>query len=384
MAFVRNPPGRAKSAALVLAGGIGLGAFEAGTYEALDAAGMGASLEWVAGCSIGAVTAILIAGNTRQDRVMNLRRFWNAVASDPTPLTTFWLGSPREGFWRQAYNQASALQTLMFGRPGLFRPRLQPGQRAGVEDVPALFDLSPLVATLQQMVDFDLLNSGHVRVSIAATDVLSGERVIFDTGQGDIIRPEHVLASCALLPIFAPVEIGGRLLADGGLSSNAPLDIVLCDRTSREMRCFVVDLFGREGSRPQTLAASASRAGDLAFGNQSRRLMEGQEREGRLRCLIGRLGSLLPANVCAQPEVAEILVEGWSEPADIVYVSYRAGLDEAGLAKPFDFSMATISDRWRAGKQQMESALASLALADEADLHCSIDHVGERIDETST
>ena len=171
-----------------------------------------------------------------------------------------------------------------------------------MSDVPALYDLAPLRATLASLVDFDLLNSGSIRVVIAATDVLTGERVIFDTARGDIIGLEHILACCALMPIFAPVEINGRLLADGGLASNVPLDVVLTGQAACSSRCFVVDLFAAEGSRPHTLAASASRAGDLAFGNQSKRLLEGIVREHRLRALIGRMGSLLP------PEYVVILI----------------------------------------------------------------------------
>ena len=355
------PSGSGKCTALVLSGGIALCAFEVGAYAALDEAGLAASLAWVAGSSIGAVTAAIIAGNAPQDRVVRLRQFWQAASSDPTPLTSFWFGQPLQGIWRQSYNQASVLQTLLLGRKGLFRPRLHPGPRDGVSDVSALFDLAPLRANLMTLVDFDRLNSGNVRVTLAATDVLSGERVVFDTRHGTVIRAEHVLASCALLPIFAPVEIDGRLLADGGLASNAPLDIVLSDPVAAQgWRCFVVDLFAREGSRPHTLAASASRAGDLAFGNQSKRLMEGQAREDHLRALISQLRNLLPPGLCRQPEIAAILSEGRTSPADIVYVSYRAGLDEAGLGKPFDFSTATISDRWHAGQQQMESALQTI------------------------
>jgi NTE family protein len=360
MTVALDPPSNGKEAALVLAGGIALGAFEGGAYAALDEAELAPSLRWVAGSSIGAVTAAIIAGNAPQNRVARLQQFWTAAASDPTPLTSFWFGTPQEGPWRQAYNQASVLQTLLLGRSGLFRPRLHPGPRVGASDVSALFDLAPLQDNLASLVDFDLLNSGEMRVTIAATDVLSGERVLFDTGRGTVIRAEHVLASCALLPIFAPVEIEGRLLGDGGLSSNAPLDTVLSDPAARDMRCFVVDLFAPEGSRPHTLAASASRAGDLAFGNQSSRLMEAQAREDRLRALISRLGSLLPPDLRRTPEIATILSEGGLAPAEIVYVSYRASLDEAGLGKPFDFSTATIADRWHAGKQQMQFALQTL------------------------
>lgn len=356
-------PGPARDigrAALVLSGGVALGAFEAGAYAALDGAGLADSLEWVAGCSIGAVTAAIIAGNAPQDRVARLRQFWATASSDPAPLASFWFGPPQDGLWRQAYNLASVLQTLWLGRPGLFRPRLQPGLRAGANDVSALFDLAPLRTHLATLVDFDRLNNGPVRVTIAATDVLGGTRTVFDTAQGAVIGPAHILASCALLPMFAPVEIDGRLLGDGGLSSNAPLDLVLNDPAAAGLRCFVVDLFALEGRRPQSLAASASRANDLAFGNQSSRMLEGRAREDRLRALIDRLGALLPPELCREPAIAAILAEGRPAPADVVYVSYRAGLDEAGLGKPLDFSSATIADRWRAGQRQMESALQAL------------------------
>ena len=322
--------------ALVLAGGIALGAFEAGAYAALDEAGRTPALAWLAGNSIGTVTAAIIAGNPPDQRVARLRQFWRTAATDPAPVASFWFDPPRDGPWRQAYNQASALETLMLGRSGLFRPRLHLGPRAGVNDVSALYDLAPLRATIASLVDFDLLNRGGLRVSIAAMDVVTGDPVMFDTGQGCIIGPEHVVASCALLPLFAPVEVDGRLLGDGGLSSNAPLDIVLSDPAAQGLRCFVVDLFAQEGSRLHTLAASASRAGDLAFGNQSRRLLKAQGREDRLRTLINQLGCLLPPELRNDPEIATILSEGRPHPADVVYLSYRAGLDEAGLGKVFD------------------------------------------------
>ena len=178
--------------------------------------------------------------------------------------------------------------------------------------------------------------------------------------------PEHVLASCALLPLFAPVEVGGRLLGDGGMSSNAPLDLVLQDPASEGLECFVVDLFALRGSRPHTLGAGLSRAQDLAFGNQSRRLLEGQEREHRLRAMIGRLGARLPPGSREDPEVAAILAEGRARPAKVLYLGFRAALDEAGPAKVFDFSRATMEDRWKAGEEGMRAALRTLAVAGEA------------------
>jgi NTE family protein len=73
------------------------------------------------------------------------------------------------------------------------------------------------------MIDFGRLNSGDIRISIATTDVETGDPVVFDS-KDVTIEMDHLLASCGFLPDFAPVEIGGRMLVDGGLSFNAPFD----------------------------------------------------------------------------------------------------------------------------------------------------------------
>ena len=350
--------GSRRSVSLVLGGGVAIGAYEAGAYAGLHD-GAGLQPEWVAGSSVGAVTAALIAGNPPDRRVERLRRFWDMPAGDPFPITSFWLGTPGTGPWRQALNEKSVWDALVLGRPGLFRPRLAPGPQAGAQDVQALFDLAPLREQLLRLVDFELLNRGGVRVSLSCTDVVSGERVVFDTGRGDRIGVDHVLASSALLPLFAPVEVEGRLLADGGLGANTPLDLVLDNNGNREMLCFVVELFARQGSRPHTLAASANRAVDLAFGNQTRRILEGRQREYRLRDLIGTLEKRLSPEMRADPEVAALLAEGRTERTTVVTVAYRAGLDEAGLFKAFDFSRATLRDRWAAGEAAMRDAVAA-------------------------
>ncbi len=350
------PPARR---AMVLSGGIALGAFEAGAYAALEEAGVPPP-DWFVGASIGAVNAAIIAGNPPGRRVERLRLFWESAARDPTPAASFWLGTPpAAGAWRRAYNEAAALQALLLGRPGLFRPRLPGGGGMGV--VPSLYDLEPLRGRLPELLDFDLLNSGRTKVSVAATDVLSGERVVFDTARGDArIGPEHLAASCALLPVFAPLEIEGRLLGDGGFSANAPLDLVLDEpEPGGDLLCFVVELFTLRGRRPDTLAASVARAADLAFGGQTRRILEGREREHRLRALVARLAERLPPELRADPEVASVLAEaeGGARRATVLCVGYRASPDQARPGAAFDFSPATLSDRWEAGARGMREAL---------------------------
>jgi NTE family protein len=342
--------------ALVLSGGMALGAFEAGAYAALEEAGEPAP-ETVVGASAGAVNAAIIAGTPAGGRAAPLRRFWDLIATDPTPASTFLLGPPPStGAWRAAYNEASALQTLLLGHPLLFRSRMVPGPRVG--DAPALFDLAPLLARLPDFVDFERLNGGDCRIALVATDVETGERVVFDTARGDRIGPRHVVASSALLPVFAPVELGGRLLAGGGLASNAPLDLVLDTPRDRPLECILIELFARAGSRPHSLGASVARAADLGFGNQTERILEGRAREQKLRALVGRLAALLPEPLRTDAEVAALLAKARCDPPlTLVRIAYRAARDEAGPGKLFDFSAATLDDRWAAGAEAMRRAL---------------------------
>ena len=118
-----------QTTALVLAGGVSLGAYEAGAYAALHDSGVPLP-SWVAGSSIGSVNAAIIAGNAPERRIERLQQFWETVTTNPTPMTSFWFGTPEAGPWRRAHNRASVLQTLCFGRPGIFRPRMSPGVRA--------------------------------------------------------------------------------------------------------------------------------------------------------------------------------------------------------------------------------------------------------------
>jgi len=90
---------------------------------------------------------------------------------------------------------------------------------------------------MRQLIDFDLLDNGEARLTVAATDIETGELVLFHTGRGERIEADHLLASCGYLPEFAPVEIGGRLLGDGGLAANAPVE-ALYDRPAEPLKCF--------------------------------------------------------------------------------------------------------------------------------------------------
>lgn len=300
--------------ALVLAGGIGLGAYQAGVYSALHAKGR-YRVVWTAGSSVGAVNAALIAGNKADDRLSQLRRFWMSGALS-SPFAT------RSGPVRHVQNWMSVMQGRLFGVHGHFTPSW-----TGIPPraFTSVYSLRPMRARLRALIDFDRLNSGDIRISVATTDIETGELIVFDTGQGRRVEIDHLLASCGYLPEFAPVEIDGRFLGDGGLSANAPIDAVLDDDSQAPALIFVADLFARDGSRPRDFATAVARKSDLMFANQTHQRLEAFRREAALRDGHGH------------------------KRRRIVYLSYRAPDHEAGPEKAFDYSRQTLEERWQAG-----------------------------------
>ena len=77
-------------------------------------------------------------------------------------------------------------------------------------------------AILTQLTLNKALDSGRIPVFATASDLVSGKRVVFETGPAT----DALYASAALAGILPPAEIDGRLLVDGGYSDLAPVDVV--------------------------------------------------------------------------------------------------------------------------------------------------------------
>ena len=72
---------------LLLQGGGALGSYQAGVYQALAEADL--HPDWVAGISIGAINAAIIAGNAPDKRVNRLLEFWETVSTAPLGIPYF-------------------------------------------------------------------------------------------------------------------------------------------------------------------------------------------------------------------------------------------------------------------------------------------------------
>ncbi|MEJ7934844.1 patatin-like phospholipase family protein [Sphingobium sp. AN558] len=331
------------SASVILGGGVGLGAFEAGALEHLLAR-PDIAIRSISGASIGAINGAIVAGNAPADRVPQLRAFWDAVSVETFPSA--WIdpfGLAASGPVRNARNWANACTTALIGVPSLFSLRsILSGRGKGK----SIYDNSLATRTLDRWIDFDRLNRGDIRFCAATTDIERGEAVFFDTAKGDRIGVEHILASASLLTAFEPVRIGDRLLADGGLCCNVPFEAEIGPARdgAPEPLCLAIDLFTPGGPAPTALNRVVERSLDLMFGMQTRMRLAALEREWEWRSRIS--GGAVVGEAGAG--------------VDLLYLHYRAGREEAGFAKPFDFSPDTLADRWRTGRRSAEDALTLL------------------------
>jgi NTE family protein len=240
--------------ALILQGGGALGSYQAGVYQALGEANL--HPDWVAGISIGAVNSALIAGNSPGKRVEKLREFWEAITSPPFGISDFRWFELQGELAHSLLNQVHSFGALLRGAPCFFKPRVPPPYLYpnGTLEALSYYDVGPLKATLDRLVDFDLINAGVMRFSVGAVNVRTGNFVYFDNATHQI-GSEHVIASGSLPPGFPPTEIEGEYYWDGGLVSNTPLQWVLDSHPRQDTLAFQIDLWSARGEFPCNLLA---------------------------------------------------------------------------------------------------------------------------------
>jgi NTE family protein len=340
--------------ALLLQGGGALGAYQGGVYEALAEAGL--HPDWTAGISIGAINAALIAGNSPDERVKKLRQFWELVTS-PVPQwpgTTLSTGNDLLSLFkgdavRTMFNQYSAARNLSLGAPGFFAPRpLTPWWCPnGSMEATSYYDTRPLKTTLEQLVDFDRINSGAMRFSVGAVNVRSGNFVYFDSTTHKI-RPEHIMASGALPPGFPAIEIDGEHYWDGGLISNTPLSWIVDSGPHRDTLAFQVDLWPSRGQLPRSIACVPTRQKEIQYSSRTRAESDRFREIQFLRNALTRLIGKLPEELAASPEVAILRPESEPKVWNLIQLIYRSKEYE-GDSKDYEFSRRSMEDHWGAG-----------------------------------
>lgn len=170
--------------ALVLSGGGSLGAVQVGMLQAIAEAGVVPDL--VIGSSVGALNAAYVAGHPGPDGTAALAEIW-----------------------------------LRLRRSSIFptHPARLLGAISGHGT--ALTDPRRLRALLAGNLGYERLEDAACRVTVVATEVLTGREVTLS--DGPVI--DAVMASAALPGVFPPVEVDGRLLMDGGIVNNTPISV---------------------------------------------------------------------------------------------------------------------------------------------------------------
>jgi NTE family protein len=337
--------------AMVLQGGGALGAYQAGVYDALSRHGH--QPQWIAGVSIGAINAALIAGNAPEQRVERLREFWRLVSSGPSQRLPAWAGD------RALLNQWSANGASVFGIPGFFRPRVTPALLlGGAAPLLSYYDTSPLKETLERLVDFDRINANakDMRLSMGAVNVRSGNSIYFDNTVQKI-GPEHVMASGALPPGFAPVEVDGEEYWDGGILSNTPLQYVLDNQpTSEPLVVLQVDLFNAVGPMPTTISEVLERQKDITYSSRTRMNTDALAANVNLQQAIADLIEKLPPALRDDASVQAVQAQLSHQPIDIFHLIYRDKPYERD-SKDYEFSRITVEEHWLAGARDMINTL---------------------------
>jgi NTE family protein len=147
-----------------------------------------------------------------------------------------------------------------------------------------------------------------------ATDMLNGDRVVLRDGS----LASAVRASMAIPGVFTPVEINGRVLADGGMVENIPVEAV------REMNSEIViavNLSVPLGSREQleTLSGVLSRALNVTILQNERR-------------------SLALANAVVTVNTGTFLEADYDRVPELIQLGYESAAAQAATLLPYAFT----------------------------------------------
>jgi len=262
------------------------------------------------------------------------------------------------------WSQGAAVWIAATGVPGFFRPRFPPA-RFQPEGTPAAishYDTEPLRETLNELIDWDWLNDGPMRLSVGSVSVTSGRMHFFDSRGGpDQVRitADHVISSGALPPGFPPVQIGDDWFWDGGIASNAPLQHVLDEGTEFDKNIFQVDLFPAEGPFPQTLLDAETRAQDIRYSSRTRLNTNLEMALSPARLVVRRvLESCSPdLSGLTEADLATLREFACEQHIEIAQIIYR---DKAysGKARGYEFSRPTMEAHRAAGRRDAALALA--------------------------
>ena len=188
---------------LVLSGGGAKGFAHIGVLKVLEQAGV--KIDYIGGTSMGAIVGGLYASGysaTQIDSIFKETDF-DALLSDFIPRAS-------KNFYEKKNDELYAV-TLPFNK---LRIGIPTALSRGMYNYNLL---NKLTYNVRYIRDFNKLPIPFLCI---ATDIETGEEVLLNEGY----LAKAMLASGAFPTLFSPVEVDGRLLVDGGVTNNYPLE----------------------------------------------------------------------------------------------------------------------------------------------------------------
>lgn len=227
-------------------------------------------VDCVAGTSMGALVGGLYASGMPVDRMEEL-----VVSTDWKRLFDDSLERPERSY-RRKQDDRDHLTTLGVGIKGSGL-RLSPGLLQG-ERILAMFERSTL--PVSAIDDFDQLPIPYRAV---ATDLNTGQAVVL--GRGSLAMAMR--ASMSLPGVFQPVEVDGRVLLDGGLVNQVPIDVVRAMGADIVIAIDVGTPLDALGGNASLLDVVSQISGMMTTGNTQRQLATLGERDILVAPLLG-------------------------------------------------------------------------------------------------
>ncbi|HCJ28076.1 MAG TPA: hypothetical protein DHV63_01915 [Pseudomonas sp.] len=274
---------------LVLSGGAARGLAHIGVLKGLEEQGV--RIDAIAGTSMGAVIGGLYAAGYSVEELekLALSLDWQQVLSDDPPRQDV------------PFRRKQDDRDFLVKRKLSFRDDGSLGLPLGViqgQNLALL--LERLLVHTSDTRDFDRL---PIPFRAVATDIANDQKVIFRSGH----LPQAIRASMSIPAVFAPVEIEGRLLVDGGMVDNIPMDV------ARDMgvdRLIVVDIGTPLQPREQLLTV-------VDVLNQSITMMTRRNSEAQL-------ATLRPEDLLVQPALAGFGSTDFGRTEQLIDAGYRA------------------------------------------------------------
>lgn len=190
---------------LVLSGGGAKGLAHIGVLKVIEEAGI--KIDYIGGTSMGAIVGGLYASGYNAQQIDSIFKVTNfdELLRDYIPRSS-------KNFYEKRNDEIYAL-TLPFNK-----------LRVGVPNAysKGSYMYSLLNKLLNNVKDVKDFNKLPIPFLCVATDIETGEEVLLNKGY----LPQAILASATLPSLFSPIEVNGKLLIDGGVSNNYPIDEV--------------------------------------------------------------------------------------------------------------------------------------------------------------